>query len=137
MYYYYSFLKSNKDISREFYIKCFDLSVSEFQQIISNFCHLEDLKFSNLSKDLSKVMNISNNSISTLRFVCFQHWKITLSSSLKNIIKTISKSKIGSSLRKLGIPNSSLTKFNVELMIRKYNFYDVTVYHYLDGSSML
>ena len=73
MYYYYSFLKSNKDILREVYIKCFDLSVSEFQQIISNFCHLEDLKFCNLSKDESKVMNISSNLKSTLRFVFFQY----------------------------------------------------------------
>ena len=82
-------------------------------------------------------MNISSDLNLNLRFVCFQYWKLTKSSSFKNIIKAILNRKIETSLRKFDIPNTNFTKFNVQLMIRKYMFFDVTVGYYLDGLSML
>ena len=69
--------------------------------------------------------------------MCFQYWKLTKSSSLKNIIKAILNRKIETSLRKFGIPNTNFTKFNVQLMILKYMFLDITVGYYLDEPSML
>ena len=82
-------------------------------------------------------MNISIDLNLNLRFVCFQYWKLTKSSSFKNIIKAILTRKIETSLRKFGIPNTNLTKFNMQLMIRKYISFDVTVGYYIDGPSML
>ena len=135
-YYLNSLLKSIRWVSKEIYIRWFDISESELQQIVKSSYQAKRLIFRYCDIHCSQTLDFSNSERSNIKFISFDCWGVddyrksdlmTNPFCFENIVEAIAKSGIKNSLKTVDIRDCNLNKWDVENLFIKHRLAGVTV----------
>ena len=134
-YYLDSFLKFIKGVTKESYIRCFDLSENDLEEIIKTSYHVERLIFRTCDIHCSGTLDFSCSEKSNIKTLSFDYWGGNTRNSdfnsnaswFENIIEGIAKSGIKESLQTIDIRECNLDKDEIQKMLIKYELKGVTI----------
>ena len=122
-----------KGVSKEIYIYCFNISISDLQKIVQSSYNSERLVFRYCCIPWSESMDFSSSSISKIKFISFYNCGenksdfVSNPACFENIVEAIAKSGIKLNLKHIDIYNCKLDKETIQKMFVKHGMNEVKV----------